>query len=266
MARALAEQAARMAARVRDGLSEPPGRCRARQNPGCRAARCRKAWGRSADGLQAVVGSSDPTAVSQELGTVHMPARPFLMPVAAGMGEEVARGVAKAMVDAFERRAGRRRCSSWRTRRQAAKLTASPIIRSASFSPVRLRTRIGTHNTVRRLQDLGHISRSELQESDGKDGSLEEGADPVESRASAPVMLIIPDVEVITATKTLNPQTLKEVFTRTAQRNPEPRRRAWYGKNANGDWYQSHEDNMGGAHYARYSQNSGCSNHNSPGA
>jgi len=40
-----------------------------------------------------VMGSSDPAAVPQELGTAHMPARPFLAPVAAAMGEEVARAV-----------------------------------------------------------------------------------------------------------------------------------------------------------------------------
>ena len=40
------------------------------------------------------------------------------------------------------------------------------------------------------------------------------------SRASAPVVLIIPDVEVITATKTLNPQTLKRCTrTRNGTRN-----------------------------------------------
>ena len=54
--------------------------------------------GAEADGLQAVVGSSDPAAVPQEMGTAHMPARPFLAPVAAEMGEDVARGVAEAVV------------------------------------------------------------------------------------------------------------------------------------------------------------------------
>jgi len=54
-------------------------------------------WGAQADGLQAVAGSSDPAAVPQELGTAHMPARPFLAPVAE-MGEEVARAVGAAMV------------------------------------------------------------------------------------------------------------------------------------------------------------------------
>ncbi len=54
-----------------------------------------------ADGQQAVVGSSDPAAVPQELGTAHMPARPFLAPVAAEMGEEGARAVGPAVVAAL---------------------------------------------------------------------------------------------------------------------------------------------------------------------
>ena len=41
------------------------------------------------------------TAVPQELGTAHMPARPFLAPVAAGMGEEVARAVGAAAMAAL---------------------------------------------------------------------------------------------------------------------------------------------------------------------
>ena len=49
----------------------------------------------------AAVGSNDPAAVPQELGTARMPARPFLAPVAAGMGEEVARAVAAAVVAAL---------------------------------------------------------------------------------------------------------------------------------------------------------------------
>jgi len=53
----------------------------------------RDSVGAQADGLQAVVGSSDPAAVPQEMGTAKMPARPFLAPVAADMGEEVARAI-----------------------------------------------------------------------------------------------------------------------------------------------------------------------------
>jgi len=92
MARALAEQAERMAASVRDGLSEPPDAA-GHDEPWLRSGALRDSVGAQADGLQAAVGSSDPAAVPQELGTAHMPARPFLAPVAAGMGEEVARAV-----------------------------------------------------------------------------------------------------------------------------------------------------------------------------
>lgn len=56
--------------------------------------------GAQTEGLQAAVGSSDPAAVPQELGTARMPAHPFLAPVAAAMGEEVARAVAVAVVAA----------------------------------------------------------------------------------------------------------------------------------------------------------------------
>ena len=92
MAKALAEQAARMAARVREGLSEPPGAA-GHDEPWLQSGALRSSVGAQADGLQAAVGSSDPAAVPQELGTARMPARPFLAPVAAGMGEEVARAV-----------------------------------------------------------------------------------------------------------------------------------------------------------------------------
>lgn len=92
MARALAEQASRMAARVRDGLSEPPGAA-GHDEPWLQSGGLRNSVGAQADGLQAVVGSSDPAAVPQEMGTAHMPARPFLAPVAGSMGEEVARAV-----------------------------------------------------------------------------------------------------------------------------------------------------------------------------
>ena len=92
MARALAEQAARMATRVREGLSEQPGAA-GHNEPWLQSGALRDSVGAEADGLQAVVGSSDPAAVPQEMGTAHMPTRPFLAPVAAGMGEGVARAV-----------------------------------------------------------------------------------------------------------------------------------------------------------------------------
>ncbi len=100
MARALAEQAARMAVRVRDGLSEPPGGG-GHDEPWLRSGALRDSVGAQADGLRAVVGSRDPAAVPQELGTARMPARPFLAPVAGSMGEEVARAVGAAVAAAI---------------------------------------------------------------------------------------------------------------------------------------------------------------------
>jgi HK97 gp10 family phage protein len=100
MARALAEQAGRVAARVRDGLSEPPG-ATGHDEPWLQSGALRDSVEAQADGLQAVVGSSDPAAVPQEMGTAHMPGRPFLAPVAAEMGEEVARAVGAAMAAAL---------------------------------------------------------------------------------------------------------------------------------------------------------------------
>lgn len=100
MAKALAEQAQRMAAKVRDGLSEPPGGA-GHDEPWLRTGALRNSVGAQADGLQAAVGSSDAAAVPQELGTAQMPARPFLAPIAAEMGEEVARAVGAAMAAAL---------------------------------------------------------------------------------------------------------------------------------------------------------------------
>ena len=109
MALTLAEQAQRMAARVREGLSEQPGAA-GHDEPWLQSGALRNSVGASpkreafaaeADGLQAMVGSSDPAAVPQELGTARMPARPFLVPVAAGMGKEVAQAVGAAVAAAL---------------------------------------------------------------------------------------------------------------------------------------------------------------------
>ena len=83
MGRALAEQAQRMAARVQKGLSAQPGAA-GHDEPWLQSGALRDSVGAQADGLHAVVGSSDLAAVPQESGTAHMPARPFLAPVAAG--------------------------------------------------------------------------------------------------------------------------------------------------------------------------------------
>ena len=79
MARALAAQAGRVADAVRHNLSDPPGSAGHAQ-PWLQSGALRDSVGAQADGLQAVVGSSDPAAVPQEMGTPPMPPRPFLSP------------------------------------------------------------------------------------------------------------------------------------------------------------------------------------------
>ena len=108
MARALAEQAERVAARVRDGLSEPPGAA-GHDEPWLQSGALRDSVGAQADGLQAAVGSSDPAAVPQEMGTAHMPPRLFLAPVAAGGGGGGRPGRGRGRSSRLEGRAGRRR-------------------------------------------------------------------------------------------------------------------------------------------------------------
>ena len=105
MARALAKQAERVAARVRDGLSEPPGAA-GHDEPWLQSGALRDSVGAQADGLQAAVGSSDPAAVPQEMGTHTMPPRPFLAPVAAGMGEDVAWAIGAEVAAALRGESG----------------------------------------------------------------------------------------------------------------------------------------------------------------
>ena len=92
MARALAAQAEQVADAVRHNLSDPPGGP-GHDQPWLQSGALRDSVGAEADGLQAVVGSSDPAAVPQEMGTHKMAARPFLAPIASSMGEDIARAI-----------------------------------------------------------------------------------------------------------------------------------------------------------------------------
>lgn len=78
---------------VRARLSGAPGG--AHDAPWVESGRLRDSIGVAveggADGARAVVGTSDPAAVPQEMGTARMRPRPFLAPVAGEMGEEAAR-------------------------------------------------------------------------------------------------------------------------------------------------------------------------------
>ncbi len=100
MARALAEQAGRMAAAVREGLSGSPDSGE-HDRPWMESGALRESVGSTADGLEAAVGSSDPAAGPQEMGTVKMAPRPFLAPVAAGIGEEVGSEIGRQVAAAI---------------------------------------------------------------------------------------------------------------------------------------------------------------------
>ncbi len=247
MARALAEQADRMAARVRDGLSEPPGAA-GHDEPWLQSGALRNSVGAQADGLQAVVGSSDPAAVPQELGTAHTPPRPFLAPVVC-MGEEAARGVAEAVVAALkgEPEEGAVILAGASSSGQTHSVPYNPL---GVFQPGSPENEDWTRNTMRRLQDLGHIFRSERQDSEGEDESRspEEGADPVKP-AFKPNEAHNPRSQDHNPNKDPEPSDSEEVY-KDAQRDPDPNGRVWYGKNSRGEWYQYREDRRGNAHYA----------------
>lgn len=100
MTRALAEQCDQLAAAVREVLSEPAGSGE-HGSPWVRTGALRDSIAASVDGLEAVVGSNDPAAAPQEMGTSKMAPRPFLAPLAAGMGEAIARAVGDAVASAL---------------------------------------------------------------------------------------------------------------------------------------------------------------------
>ncbi len=172
MARALAEQAERLAAAIREELSEPSG-AGGHDQPWLQSGALRDSVGVQADGLQAAVGSNDPAAVPQEMGTSHVPARPFLTPVAAGMGEEVSRAIANAVVAALKGEppegaitlAG----ASGGGRTHDVPYNALGLFQRGSPE-----NEDWVHGTIQRLQELGRVLRSERQDSDSEDGG--EGA------------------------------------------------------------------------------------------
>ena len=84
---------------VRDALSTPPGGDHA--TPWRRTGSLQSSIEHRSDATTAVVGSDDPVAVAQELGTSRIPPRPFLAPTAAAHAQGVAHQVAAAVAGAI---------------------------------------------------------------------------------------------------------------------------------------------------------------------
>lgn len=101
---ALEQGGARLAAAVRDALATPApsGRGEAAHDvPWRRTGALQDSISHQLEGDTVSVGSSDPAARAQELGTSRLPPRPFLGPAAAALGEEIARAVGAAVVELF---------------------------------------------------------------------------------------------------------------------------------------------------------------------
>jgi HK97 gp10 family phage protein len=101
MSRALAEQTEKLAQAVKDGLSTAPG-SEEHDRPWRRSGNLQESIEWQVDGLEAAVGSNDPAAAPQEIGTSRTQPRPFLAPVAAGMGEQIAHAIGAKVAAALK--------------------------------------------------------------------------------------------------------------------------------------------------------------------
>ena len=101
IATALAEQAKLLAQSVRDGLAEPEGAGN-HDKPWRRTGALHNSIQASASGLEAAIGSNDPAATPQEMGTTRIPPRPFLAPVAATSGEGIAKAIGSSLASALK--------------------------------------------------------------------------------------------------------------------------------------------------------------------
>ena len=95
MATVLAEQAESLAGAVREALGTPPGGDHVQ--PWVQTGALQGSISYGVEGLRAAVGSNDPAAAPQELGTVQVPPRPFLSPAAAAAAPEIAAMVGLAV-------------------------------------------------------------------------------------------------------------------------------------------------------------------------
>lgn len=98
----MAEQAEILAEAVRNKLATPPRG--PHDQPWSQTGALQASIGVSADALSAQIGSSDPAAAPQELGTATIQPRPFLAPAAASLVEPIAQAIGQALADLIARR------------------------------------------------------------------------------------------------------------------------------------------------------------------
>ena len=99
IATALEAAAAGLADGVREALSTPPNG--PHDAPWAETGALRDSITHSADATSAAIGSNDPAAAPQELGTATIPPRPFLAPAAAAQAADIARHVGDAVARLF---------------------------------------------------------------------------------------------------------------------------------------------------------------------
>ncbi len=176
MARALTQQAERLAEAVREGLSDPPGGG-AHDRPWLQSGALRDSIGAQSNGLNAAVGSSDPAAAPQEMGTSRMPPRPFLAPTAASMGEEVARGVGEAVAAALK---GKPSQDLLTPVSDSSSLRAQPAPYNPAgvFWPGSPENEGFVQGTVRALRGIGRVFHSEQQDDSERNKSSESEPPP----------------------------------------------------------------------------------------
>ncbi len=95
----------RMQQTVQQALSTPPGG--PHEAPWLRTGTLRDSISATFDNATAVVGSTSPVAVDQELGTATIPPRPFFGPAGASLAVLVADEIAASFGDLFRGLAGR---------------------------------------------------------------------------------------------------------------------------------------------------------------
>ena len=162
----------------------------------------------------------------------------------------MARGIAEAVVAALkgEPEEGAVILAGASTSGQSHSVPYDPL---GVFVPGSPENEDWTHGTIQRLQDLGHILHSEGQDGEGEDEGRppeDKGADPAKPTFK-PSVAHNPRRRAYNRNKDPEPPDSEEVY-KDAQRDPDPDREVWYGKNAKGEWYQHYKANTGGAHYA----------------